>query len=105
MRFLKSFVFTGLILLFSTLCAQSPKPEKVYRIIYVQKPTEWYVQQAALWKKELDKNPKNAEGWYSYYIATEYSNFGHKKTYSEKELESRLKQMFCLIFPRRPDSL
>jgi len=93
MRLSKSFVFTCLILLFSTLSAQSPRLEKVYRIIYVQKPTEWYVQQAALWKKELHKNPKNAEGWYSYYIATEYSNFGHTKTYSEKELKTKLRQI------------
>jgi len=104
MRLSKSFVCTCLILLFSILSAQSPKPEKVYRIIYVQKSTEWYVQQAALWKKELDKNPQNAEGWYNYYIATEYSNFGHTKTYSEKELESRLKQILSGIQKNIPNT-
>ena len=104
MRLSKSFVFTCLILLFSTLSAQSPEPEKVYRIIYVQKPTEWYVQQAALWKKELAKNAKNPEGWYNYYIATEYSNFGHTKTYSEKELKTKLKQILSGIQKNIPNT-
>jgi len=104
MRLSKSFVFTCLILLFSTLSAQSPQAEKVYRIIYVQKPTEWYVQQAALWKNELHKNPQNAEGWYSYYIATEYSNFGHTKTYSEKELKTKLKQILSDMQKQIPDT-
>jgi len=104
MRLSKSFVFTCLILLFSNLSGQSPEPEKVYRIIYVQKPTEWYVQQAALWKKELAKNAKNPEGWYNYYIATEYSNFGHTKTYSEKELKTKLKKILSGIQKNIPNT-
>ncbi len=104
MRLSKWFIFTCVIFLFSTLSAQSPRPEKVYRIIYVQKPTGWYVQQAALWETELDKNPRNAEGWYNYYIATEYSNFGHKKTYSEKELKTKLKQILSGIQENIPNT-
>lgn len=46
------------VFLFSQITAQ--KPEKVYRIIYVQKSNEWYQQQEKLWRKEIDKNPKNA---------------------------------------------
>ncbi len=41
--------------------SDSAKPEKVYRIVYVQKPNEWYIQQTELWKKEIEKNPKNPE--------------------------------------------
>lgn len=104
MRLSKWFISTCVIFLFSTLSAQSPRPEKVYRIIYVQKTTEWYVQQAALWKKELAKNAKNPEGWYNYYIATEYSNFGHTKTFSEKELQTELKQILSDMQKHIPDT-
>ncbi len=104
MRFTNWLIFTNAIFLLSTLSAQPVRPEKVYRIIYVQKPTEWYVQQAALWKKELAKNAKNPEGWYNYYIATEYSNFGHTKTYSEKELETKLKQILSGIQKNIPNT-
>ncbi|MFQ5641300.1 MAG: sigma factor-like helix-turn-helix DNA-binding protein [bacterium] len=93
MRISKSFIFVYLLCLFSSLAAQTRTPEKVHRIIYVQRPTEWYVKQAELWKKELAKNPKNAEGWYNYYLATEYSNFGHTKTYSRQELQAKLKKI------------
>ena len=103
MRLSKSIIFICLILS-SSLTGQSPKPEKVHRIIYVQKPTEWYVQQAALWKKELAKNAKNPEGWYNYYIATEYSNFGHTKTSSEKELKTKLKQILSGIQKNIPNT-
>jgi len=104
MQLSKSFVVTCLILLFSTLSAQPPKAEKVYRIIYIQKPTEWYVQQAALWKKELHKNPQNAEGWYNYYIATEYSNFGQTKTYSDNELKTKLNEIISGIRKNIPNT-
>ena len=53
--------------------AEPGKPEKVYRLTRVSQPKEWYIEQAQLWKKEIDKNPKNAEAWYNYYFATRYS--------------------------------
>ena len=51
------------------------KPEKVYSIIYVQKPNDWYIKQAELWKKEIDKNRKNEEAWLNYYNAVRYMRF------------------------------
>ena len=44
--------------------AKSAKPEKVYSIVYVQKPNEWYVQQEKLWKEEINKNPQDKEAWH-----------------------------------------
>jgi hypothetical protein len=55
--------------------SQSAKPEKVYRIVYEIRPNEWYVEQAELWKKEIEKNPKNTEAWYNYYNAVRYARF------------------------------
>lgn len=57
--------------------ASLSKPAKVYRIIYTQRPKEWYVEQTKLWKTVLDKNPRNPEAWANYYLATEYSYLGH----------------------------
>jgi hypothetical protein len=50
--------------------AQDSKPEKVYSVVKVQYESNWYIEQHELWKKELEKNPKNADGWLSYYTAT-----------------------------------
>lgn len=64
------------------------KPEKVYSIIYVQKPNDWYVKQANLWKKEIGKNPQNEEAWFNYYNAVRYMRF--TETISTKEKQEKL---------------
>jgi hypothetical protein len=71
--------------------SDSAKPEKVYRIVYVQKPNDWYIQQAELWKKEIDKNPKNPEAWYNYYNAVRYANY--EGSIGTEEKQARLKQI------------
>lgn len=48
------------------------KPEKVYSIAKVDKPHEYYVQQAELWWKEIEKNKSNEDAWYNYYKANRY---------------------------------
>jgi hypothetical protein len=52
--------------------AQNSKPEKVYSIIKIYKTAAWYKEQSELWKKEIDKNSKNADAWYNYYEATRF---------------------------------
>ena len=71
--------------------SDNAKPEKVYRIVYVQKPNEWYIQQAELWKKEIEKNPKNPEAWYNYYNAVRYTSY--EGSIGTKEKQARLKQI------------
>ena len=68
------------------------KPEKVYSIIYVQKSNEWYQQQAALWKIEIEKNPTNPEAWHNYYNANRYAHFGTNSDFSD-EKQSRLEKI------------
>jgi len=71
--------------------SESAKPEKVYRIVYVQKPNEWYVEQADLWEKELEKNPKNPEAWYNYYNAARYARY--VETIDTEDKQARLKKI------------
>ena len=56
-----------------SIFAQNQRPQKVYRIIYVTKSNNWYLNQAKLWQKEVMKNSKNPEAWRNYYLATRYS--------------------------------
>jgi hypothetical protein len=71
--------------------SDSAKPEKVYRIVYEQKPNDWYIQQAELWKKEIEKNPKNPGAWYNYYNAVRYASY--EGSIGTKEKQARLKQI------------
>ncbi len=92
-RFLLLITLPALIILGDFALAQqtADKPEKVFRIVYVQKPNEWYVRQAELWKKELDKNPKNPDAWYNYYNAVRYARY--TETIDTKEKKDRLKKI------------
>jgi len=49
--------------------AAAQKPEKIYGKNRALRTNEYYLQQKELWKKELEKDPKNAEAWYNYYRA------------------------------------
>lgn len=60
-------LFSFLLLITESAVAQ--KPEKIYGKNRVLKTNEYYLQQMELWKKETDKDPKNAEAWYNYYRA------------------------------------
>jgi hypothetical protein len=71
--------------------SKATKPEKVYRIVYVQKPNEWYIEQAELWKREIEKNPKNPEAWYNYYNANRYASY--TETIDTEEKQARLKKI------------
>ena len=51
---------------------QAQTPEKIQRITIVQMPNAYYIEQAKLWKKVLDKEPKNADAWYNFYKANRY---------------------------------
>jgi hypothetical protein len=52
--------------------SKAQKPEKIYSIAKVFKPHEYFVQQAELWWKEIEKNKSNENAWYNYYRANRY---------------------------------
>ena len=80
-----------LLVISNVLFAQEKKPEKVLRIVYETKPDEWYQEQAKLWKKEIDRNPKDAEAWHNYYNAVRYENY--VQTISTKEKQEKLQKI------------
>jgi hypothetical protein len=87
-----AFVFLFLCIDYAVIGkSEATKPEKVHRIVYVQKPNEWYVEQAELWKKEIEKNPSNPEAWYNFYNANRYARF--VETIDTKEKQARLKKI------------
>lgn len=47
--------------------SQSEQPQKVYSIVKVQYPYDWYVKQHGLWTTALEKTPNHPDGWLSYY--------------------------------------
>jgi len=96
---MKRFHYVLWICVFVLLCldyacigqSENTRPEKVYRIVYEQKPNEWYIEQAELWKKEIEKNPKNPEAWYNYYNANRYASY--TETIGTEEKQARLKKI------------
>lgn len=91
-----------LIVIASVLFAQEKKPEKVLRIVYEIKSDEWYREQAKLWKKKIDKNPKNAEAWHNYYNAVRYENFN--QTIGTKEKQEKLQKIVADLGKNAPES-
>jgi len=49
--------------------AFSQKPEKVYSFVKVDKPFDWFINQAELWKKAIDSDTRNADAWLNFYAA------------------------------------
>jgi len=69
-----------ILLLISISVTLAQKPEKVYSITKQWRSFEWYKSAAEGWRKEIDKNSKNAEAWLNYYIANRMA----KLMYSEQ---------------------
>jgi hypothetical protein len=44
-------------------------PQKVQSLVKVEQDVSWYIDQYNLWQKELQLNPKYADGWLSFYTA------------------------------------
>lgn len=82
---------------------QSAHPEKVYFVREVGfKGTDWYQQQAKLWKSETEKNPGDASAWFNYYLATEYSFWGNSDAQDAKS--AQLKQILSGMEKNIPDA-
>lgn len=52
---------------FFTTLSFAQKPEPIMGFAIEFKSIPWYREQAAAWKKEIDKNNQNAYAWYNYY--------------------------------------
>lgn len=71
MKSIKYLILTLVLALVATTTYSQDKIERqtVYSLIKQKQTVEWYKAQAELWKEYLDKNPKDGEGWISYYTA------------------------------------
>ncbi|MEI6347843.1 MAG: hypothetical protein WCP69_07850 [Bacteroidota bacterium] len=70
---IKALIISILAVIFLTLNSIAQKPEKIISFAKESRPCEWYKTQANIWKKETQKNKKNANAWSNYYRATRYS--------------------------------
>ena len=73
-------------LCFSTF-VEAQKPEKIYPNARDHKPIAYFKEQSALWKKETEKDPKNADAWYNYYYANRNLCFNDTTRGSEEKHE------------------
>ena len=87
-------------LLFSLIIigtAECSKPEPVYSMVKQKKSFDWYVEQAGLWKKEIEKNSKNEEAWQYYYVANRMAKFTGSPEEWKKNKPGLLKDLDSII--------
>jgi len=59
-------------LIFVAVQSIAQQPEKIVSIVKVAHTNNYYIEQAALWKKEVTKKKKDADAWLNYYMANRY---------------------------------
>jgi hypothetical protein len=72
---MKKIVIISYVLVACLISIKAQEPEQVYSIVKVYKPHEWYLKQAELWWKEIEKNKKNETAWYNYFMANRMASF------------------------------
>lgn len=87
-------LFLGMMALCSSnLWAQptnSNTPQRVESIVKVQYDYKWYVEQHGLWKTTLANEPKNPDGWLSYYTASRMAKILAPDATVRKEWEAEM---------------
>lgn len=69
---LRFFSGTILLLFINVATTIAQRPENIVSIAQVWHPNSYYVEQAALWKKETENDKRNTKAWYNYYKANRY---------------------------------
>jgi hypothetical protein len=86
--------------LFLVISQQSPaqQPEKIYGKNKVLKSNEYYLLQMELWKKETEKDPKNANAWINYYLASRNSYIvGEEKDTPDAKTVNRFGRLKSIV--------
>jgi hypothetical protein len=68
-RFFTS-IALSLLVITAVLADDEPKRQTVYSLVKQRQTTEWYKEQADLWKKYLDEKPTDGDAWLNFYTAT-----------------------------------
>lgn len=69
---MKHIITIALIICAHTIFAQTTEPQKVESYTRVKHPVEWYKQQAALWRENINKNNKDESAWHNYLKALHF---------------------------------
>jgi hypothetical protein len=72
---MKKIVLISIAIAFNMCLLNAQEPEQVYSIAKVYKSHDWYLKQAELWWKEIQKNKKNETAWYNYFMANRMASF------------------------------
>lgn len=109
MKILKIILPALLVVMFSVIpLISQPSQSQPPKVPFLRESgflgSEWYQQQANLWEKELEKNPRNERGWLNYYLATEYSYLGHFDEAAQKEKKAALSRILNDIQKNIPNS-
>lgn len=83
------------ILCLLSLSVLAQKAEPIPGYSRVQYPVQWYKDQAAAWKKLVDKNDKDATAWYNYYKANRMLVF--HDTADKRSEEEKYKTIIRII--------
>ncbi len=77
---MKYTVFFLSAMMVCTTYSIAQKPEEIHSIAQVLKPHKFFVSQAELWWKELEKDTTNEKAWYNYYKANRYAEMTYSET-------------------------
>jgi hypothetical protein len=87
---MKKILLIGIAIGINISLLKAQEPEQVYSIAKVYKSHEWYLKQAELWWKGIQKDKRNETAWYNYFMANrmaslEFDNHGdNSKKYFEE---------------------
>lgn len=87
-----------ILILFATLFSNgshAQKPEKIYGNARHHMPLSYYKEQAIVWKKEVDKNPKDPNAWYNYYNVNR--NLRFNDTTDKRSQKEKRAQMMTIV--------
>lgn len=88
MKTLTGIVLCGVFLTFGTPGVKAEaKPETVPGLTQMHMSTEWYREQAALWKQVAEREPQNGTAWLNYFKASRYAGFGDTSASQEEKAE------------------
>lgn len=93
-------LLTVVLLCFALSPSLAERPETILPKIKTIRSTEWYAQQASLWKEETRNVPTDATAWLNYFMASKYSG-NDQKTLKDiaEEANAAIGETFeaCLI--------
>jgi hypothetical protein len=93
-----------LLMLNLSFLVNAQKPEKIYGNARQQKSMSYYQEQSGVWKKIVDKNPKDAGAWYNYYYANRNMMYNDSIAKKREERWELVKKIVDEMEKTIPDS-